>query len=183
MSRNGKRRSRNRRLRLLEKICARHQTRPRFYFPSSPLWTTEECRSPLRRLPVPLFLRSFVRYPPLKTAKSLPLSAVRPLGRIVNRRRRIQTRPRASPPRSSCVLYIRHFLHSLTHSLCLSRSLLSRSGLPSFPPASKVGGRPLVIRNMPIKVIWTLRLLFPSLQTADDNHQPPRGGSERQRKG
>ena len=135
LCRIGMRKSRNRRLRLFEKICARHQTRPRFYFPSSPLWTTEECRSPLRRRPVPLFVRSFVRsfvrYPPLKTAKSLPLSAVRPLGRIVNRRRRIQTRPHASPPRSSCVLYIRHFLHSLTHSTSPALFYLA----PAYPPS------------------------------------------------
>ena len=92
----------------------------------------------------------------------------------------------APTPRLAAPLLLRALyppLFALTHSLYLSRSLLSRSGLPSIPPASKVGGRPLVIRNMPIKVIWTPRLLFPSLQTADNNHQPPRAGSERQRKG
>ena len=78
------------------------------------------------------------------------------------------------------MLYIRHFLHSLHLSPSLLPSSLPSSQPPARPPArqGRWDGRPLVIRNMPIKVIWTLRLfrslapsLPPSLSTADDNQR------------
>ena len=134
LCRIGMRKSRNRRLRLFEKICARHQTRPRFYFPSSPLWTTEECRSPLRRRPVPLFLRSFVRYPPLKTAKSLPLSAVRPLTAAAASKPAPAPRRRAPP---ACFISATFCTHSLTLPLPLS----SISLRPALLPSCFEGGR------------------------------------------
>ena len=84
--------------------------------------------------------RSFVRYPPLKTAKSLPLSAVRLLGRIVNRRRRIQTRPHASPRRRAppaCFISATFCTHSLTLPLPLS----SISLRPALLPSCLEGGR------------------------------------------
>ena len=124
------------RLQLFEKICARHQTKPRFYFlPSS----TTECRSPFAflrlrlRLRVPSFLPSLSPGENREVAHSFRGPSLRPFPRpsllAASLTAAAADDDAAPPPRSSCVLYIRHFLHSLHLSLS-----------PSLSPSWEAGG-------------------------------------------